>query len=1702
MAHKSLLPKQRALTENESETSFDSWVESMTFHISLSDKSARFLSAGDLNTWTTAADRGFNDDTGQEAGVNDSNKMNKHAKASLLSVILGSIAGYAPVISSRFIKHQSTSLESIWKRLRSYYGFRRTGSRILDLFDSNKFDTKDPKDREKLWEDLYQFLEDQLLTPNGGISHENVKQEQQEEFTPTLLNTLVTIWLHTINPALPVLVKQRFSTQLRSSTVYTIREEISDAIPVLLSELEEKECSINRSGFSYRNRYQKPKPSTSKSPKPCCCLCKASNRQPMNHYLSTCPFLPPEDKKYLTRAREITLFSGDEQSEDEEPEETEFFSKNRNISYKDDHNSASFYKQPSSIRKVDVDASPLLAVSVNGFTSHFTLDSGAEASVIEESECIRLGLNIKPTSHRATQGDGKTPLDTIGEVHFIAHRGHHKLEFSGIVVKCADSPVLAGAAFHRINKLSINYGLHQILIDSCCKIKYDPVKKHRKSSVKALKINKQTCILPGDSISFQLPEELSTAESVAIEPRTDVPKHMPDWIQCSVLQPDADGSVTIRNSSSSPVLLSKHTTPCQARPTVAAPPGPDKPPNHKNDSPLLTNTPSSQSSNTSQSSYSEINTTSLAKEEKATFSKIHKRFQSVFSPGIGLYNGNSGKFSHVINMNENLPPQRKGRVPDYSKGDKDHLQERFDMLLKEGVMSRAEDINQPVEYVHPSFLVKKPSGGHRLVTSFGEMAEYAKPQPTVTTNIEHALHALGQFEEIIVTDLKDSYYQIPLDPDSSKFVGVVTPYSGTYVYRRSVMGLPGSEAALDELLSRIFGDLIKEGKMVKVADDLFLGSKDSLSLAKIWEEVLDRLQANGLKLSPGKTNICPQSATILGWEWRKGSISPGQHRINALTMCDPPSTVKSLRSFLGCYKFLSRVIPCYAEFLQPLEQACAGKESSEKVVWSEELLTCFKRSKEQLSKIKPIVLPKRDEQLHIVTDACETGIAGTLYVVRNSKLKLAGYFSAAIKKTQSKLLPCELEALAISASIKHYSHFIVQSTARTRIMTDSRPCVLSYKKLLRNQFSSSPKVTTFLATAARYGVEILHISGNSNLFSDFASRNPVECNNPKCGLCSYIDEECNAAVGEVTVSDIVSGKAKVPYATKSSWLEAQRSCPTLSQVYHHLKTGSTVPKKRQGFTDVKRYITCGTTYLTGQNEGLLVVKQSVPFKPTNVRIVIPRGVSEGLLTALHLNMNHPSVNQLKIIFSREFFCLDMDSIAKKISDQCYTCASLKKLPAVYHQQSTSIPEKIIGSKFSADVVNRHSQCILLLREDITSYTVGTIIKDEKADTLKDGLLLLTSQLRPPNGPPAIVRTDPASGLRSLANNKSLEKFNLTVELGDEKNINKNPVAESSIQELHLELKKLQPLGGKVTETTLARALSSMNSLVRGSNYSASEAWTKRDMKTGNPLDINDNDLIQQKYHQRLNCHQSSAKYKSRGKTAPIHPEVEIGQLTFLYSDSSKLKSRDKYIITAVEKENVWVQKFTKNQFRSRQYRVKKSNLILIPRNEPQLLAPNNCTPPKARKKQGIKSPLKVEMMMKPSVYVTNFSSSDDSDDEFYHPSNMLANLHRPHGGPDPVREGDQNNDEPFNEDVSSDATDYDEEQEDLANATGHAATNESYINWSLFVSPEEELNHEDFFEVHLSADEDNIIIHPEEGEGEPTRRVTRSQTAKAQKSDQ
>ena len=58
--------------------------------------------------------------------------------------------------------------------------------------------------------------------------------------------------------------------------------------------------------------------------------------------------------------------------------------------------------------------------------------------------------NRAPTSHTASQADGKSKLKAIGEVHVTLTRGSMKLHLETVVVKELDSPILAGMPFHEV----------------------------------------------------------------------------------------------------------------------------------------------------------------------------------------------------------------------------------------------------------------------------------------------------------------------------------------------------------------------------------------------------------------------------------------------------------------------------------------------------------------------------------------------------------------------------------------------------------------------------------------------------------------------------------------------------------------------------------------------------------------------------------------------------------------------------------------------------------------------------------------------------------------------------------------------------------------------------------------------------------------------------------------------------------------------------------------------------------------------------------------------------------------------------------------------------------------------------------------------------------------------------------------------------
>ena len=214
---------------------------------------------------------------------------------------------------------------------------------------------------------------------------------------------------------------------------------------------------------------------------------------------------------------------------------------------------------------------------------------------------------------------------------------------------------------------------------------------------------------------------------------------------------------------------------------------------------------------------------------------------------------------------------------------------------------------------------------------------------------------------------------------------------------------------------------------------------------------------------------------------------------------------------------------------------------------------------------------------------------------------------------------------------------------------------------------------------------------------------------------------------------------------------------------------------------------------------MLVVRRNDPLVPSTELIIVPHSVLHGLVTALHIKLDHHSRHQLELVTKHHFYALDLTKSIECTYNSCHTCLSLQKFPDSLEKQTSEDTPESIGLSFAADILKRDRQLILLLRETVTSYTAACIVSDEKQITLREALACLATELHPLDGPSAVIRVDPAPGFMALRNDETLKSLHLSLDIGRVKNPSKKPIAEKAILELEEELLKQEPTGGPVSQ---------------------------------------------------------------------------------------------------------------------------------------------------------------------------------------------------------------------------------------------------------------------------------------------------------------
>ena len=258
-----------------------------------------------------------------------------------------------------------------------------------------------------------------------------------------------------------------------------------------------------------------------------------------------------------------------------------------------------------------------------------------------------------------------------------------------------------------------------------------------------------------------------------------------------------------------------------------------------------------------------------------------------------------------------------------------------------------------------------------------------------------------------------------------------------------------------------------EGFCCVARDDLFIGGKTEDECIDNWERVLVKLNANNLKLSPGKVRIMLQDTEVFGHRVKDGKMRPSDHIVTSLgkTSMEELKTVRQVNSWKGLYKTLIRHLPHLASQMAPFDRACASKTPTSTFDWSRPgMVAAFNGATRHPEEVRETYLPHPDEQLVLMPDTstsnlCSGRVLYTQRITGEGKTWLpVQYASARPPKYMATWTPCEQEAMGSAAS-----RFCIQNifciyrtiTEPYRTITEPFVCISDgsvYTELLQNHW--------------------------------------------------------------------------------------------------------------------------------------------------------------------------------------------------------------------------------------------------------------------------------------------------------------------------------------------------------------------------------------------------------------------------------------------------------------------------------------------------------------------------------------------------------------------------------------------------------------------------------------------------------------------------
>ena len=429
-------------------------------------------------------------------------------------------------------------------------------------------------------------------------------------------------------------------------------------------------------------------------------------------------------------------------------------------------------------------------------------------------------------------------------------------------------------------------------------------------------------------------------------------------------------------------------------------------------------------------------------------------------------------FTHDIDLGTKYCVTRQWPLP---KEQVDYIDDFFEKKLAAGLVRESKS-----PHTSPTFCVRKPTGGWRVVHAFNKLNAATIPSQTPIPRKDVIINGMTGSKIFSAIDLRDGFYQILMRESDIPLTAVSTPSGMLWEWLVMPQGLKNAPATFNRLVQNAMRP--HRAYAPCYFDDIFVHSDAVTGHLDHLRAVFQTMRQYRLYSNLKKCMFCLTEIPVVGCYVGANGVRVDHEKVKAVSDWPVPQDVKGLRKWLGLANYLHRYAKDYAQMAKPLTDLLRKDTGW---AWSPQCQEAFDAIKQSLLQAPILALPDYSRPFQVVCDASDFAIGCALMQPDSeSRMRVISYQSRQLKAAELNYPVHDKELLAIKYALLKF---------RVHLLGGKPFTVYTDHASLRYAINSphlSQRMARWLAFFAEYDFKVEYKPGKENILADALSRRP------------------------------------------------------------------------------------------------------------------------------------------------------------------------------------------------------------------------------------------------------------------------------------------------------------------------------------------------------------------------------------------------------------------------------------------------------------------------------------------------------------------------------------------------------------------------------------------------------------------------------------